>query len=37
MHRLRNENDLKRLKEALTHQDVTFRNTDKEDNSGSNN
>lgn len=28
MHRLRNEHDLKRLKEALTIQDVTFRNTD---------
>lgn len=28
MHRLRNENDLKRLKDALTLQDVTFRNTD---------
>ena len=28
MHRLRNEDDLKRLKEAMTLQDVTFRNTD---------
>ena len=28
MQRLRNENSLKRLKEALTIQDVTFRNTD---------